>query len=111
LVKAGHDADRPPMVNVFGAMLGVESLKHELVLDPDASTATADAGRRWLTKSWAMVHPCGSRGVYPNFPDSELENAGRAHYRTNLERLIRVKRKYGPDDVFGVGLAGAPLAD
>jgi FAD/FMN-containing dehydrogenase len=86
-------------------------VKHELVLDPDASTATTDAGRLWLTRSWAMMHPWGSGGVYPNFPDLELENAGRAYYRANLERLIRVKRKYDPDDVFGIGLAGAPLAD
>ncbi len=58
-----------------------------------------------------MVHPWGWGGVYPNFPDPELENAGRAYYGTNLERLIRVKRKYDPYDVFGIGLAGAPLAD
>jgi FAD/FMN-containing dehydrogenase len=86
-------------------------LKHELVLDPDASTPATAAGRRWLTRSWALVHPWGSGGVYPNFPDPELENPGRAYYGINLERLVGVKRRYDPDHVFGVGLGGVPLAD
>jgi hypothetical protein len=85
-------------------------LKHELVLDPDASTPATAAGRRWLTRSWALVHPWGSGGVYPNFPDPELENPGRAYYRINLERLVGVKRRYDPDHVLGVGLGGVPLA-
>ena len=78
-------------------------LKHELVLDAGASAATTSAGRRWLTRSWTMVHQWGSGGVYPNFPDPELENAGRAYYRSNLERLIQVKRRYDPDDFFALG--------
>ncbi len=41
--------------------------------------------------------------MYPNFPDPELENAGRAYYRSNLERLIQVKRRYDPDDFFALG--------
>ena len=48
------------------------------------------------------MHQWGSGGVYPNFPDPELENAGRAYYQSNLERLIRVKRRYDPDDFFAL---------
>jgi FAD/FMN-containing dehydrogenase len=40
--------------------------------------------------------------VYPNFPDRELENAGRAYYQSNLERLIRVKRRYDPNGFFAL---------
>jgi FAD/FMN-containing dehydrogenase len=72
-------------------------LKHAVVVDPDADTK---GPRRWLTRSWETVHPYGSRGVYPNFPDPELDDPARAYYGTNLERLIRVKRRYDPDDFF-----------
>ena len=43
-------------------------LKHEVV-DASASEAERQAARRWLSRSWALVHPRGSDGVYPNFPD------------------------------------------
>ncbi len=93
----------PPHATAFAHRAERFLLKHELVLDAGASAATTSAGRRWLTRSWTTVHQWGSGGVYPNFPDPELENAGRAYYQSNLERLIRVKRRYDPDDFFALG--------
>ena len=92
----------PPHATAFAHRAERFLLKHELVLDAGASAATTSAGRRWLTQSWTTVHQWGSGGVYPNFPDPELENAGRAYYRSNLERLIRVRRRYDPDDFFAL---------
>ena len=59
-----------------------------------------DAGRQWLQRSWATIHPWGSGRVYPNFPDPELENWAEAYWGDNHERLRRVKRAYDPDGVF-----------
>ncbi len=61
-----------------------------------------DGARRsgWLDASWASVHPYGTGGVYPNFPDPALEDPGRAYYGANLERLLRVKAAYDPDGFF-----------
>lgn len=70
------------------------------VVDPDASTAERGAARGWLGRSWASVHPWGSGGVYPNFPDPDLENWARAYHGTNLERLVHLKRRYDPDGFF-----------
>ena len=50
-------------------------IQHLLVIDPDAKS---EAAREWLTQSWAIVHPHGSGGVYPNFPDLDLEDWARA---------------------------------
>src|SRR3954452_6442861 len=47
-------------------------LKQEVVVDPDASDAERQPARDWLSRSWALSHPCGSGGVYPNFPDPDL---------------------------------------
>ena len=75
-------------------------LKQEVVVDPAASEAERQAARSWLSRSWALVHPWGSGGVYPNFPDPELEDWGRAYHGANLDRLRRVKATYDPENVF-----------
>ena len=67
------------------------SLKHAAVV---SSQACEDAARRWLRRSWKTVRPWGSGGVFPNFPDPDLEDSGHAYYGTNYERLLRIKRTY-----------------
>ena len=71
------------------------------MLGPGATTAERDAARRWVRRSWAIVHPHGSGGAYVNFPDPDLADWERAYHGANLERLARVKAAYGPDGVFG----------
>jgi FAD/FMN-containing dehydrogenase len=75
-------------------------LKQAVVLDSGASASEREAARSWLAESWASVHPWGSGGVYPNFPDPELDDAGHAYYGTNYDRLMRVKGRYDPDGFF-----------
>lgn len=75
-------------------------LKHEVVIAPLASGAERYAARRWLTRSWASVHAWGSGGVYPNFPDPELDDWGSAYHGDNLDRLRRVKARYDPGGFF-----------
>jgi hypothetical protein len=75
-------------------------LLHVVVVDPDVPAAEKEAARGWLGRSWASVHPWGSGGVYPNFPDPDLADPVRAYHGTNLERLAHVKRRYDPDYFF-----------
>jgi FAD/FMN-containing dehydrogenase len=75
-------------------------LKQEVVVDAGASEAERQAARGWLSRSWALVHEWGSGAVYPNFPDPELEDWGRAYHGANLDRLGRVKATYDPKNVF-----------
>lgn len=65
--------------------------------DP-AAEATA---RTWVDRSWDLVHPWGTGGVYPNFPDPGLVDSDRAYHGDNLQRLRRVKARYDPDSFFG----------
>jgi FAD/FMN-containing dehydrogenase len=76
------------------------SLKQTLAIDPNGSSAAEEAPRRWLEHSWLSVRPWGSGRVFPNFPDPALDDPGRAYYAGNYERLLRVKKRYDPDDVF-----------
>jgi hypothetical protein len=75
-------------------------VQHLADIDPGASRAESGAPRDWLTRSWALVHPSGSGGVYPNFPDPDLQDWAHAYYGGNYERLLRVKARYDPGNFF-----------
>lgn len=75
-------------------------LKHDVAIDARAPAAEHHQARDWLARSWEIVHPWGSGGVYPNFPDPDLDDAATAYYGANLERLLRVKATYDPGNLF-----------
>jgi FAD/FMN-containing dehydrogenase len=58
------------------------------------------AASGWPTRSWELAHPWGTGGVYPNFPDPELADAGHAYYGGNLGRLMQVRKHFDPDGFF-----------
>ena len=75
-------------------------VQHLVETDPEAPEAQHEAGRSWLSRSWALLHPFGSGGVYPNFPDLDLPDWGRAYYGENYGRLRKLKATYDPDNFF-----------
>lgn len=83
-------------------------LKQEVVVDANASEAERQAARGWLSRSWELAHAWGSGGVYPNFPDPELEDSDRAYHGANLDRLRQVKTAYDPENVFRFDQSVAP---
>ncbi len=77
-------------------------LKHSAMLDPAVTAAAAAAAQRWVSRSWASVHPWGSGRVFQNFTDPDLEDWAGAYYGANYDRLARVKARYDPGGVFRV---------
>jgi FAD/FMN-containing dehydrogenase len=75
-------------------------VQHLVQVGADAAPSERTAARDWLARSWSLVHPWGSGGVYPNFPDRDLQDWAHAYYGTNYDRLRRVKAAYDPDDFF-----------
>ena len=73
-------------------------LKHAAVVDPGEPPAAA---REWLDRSWAITHPFGTGGVYPNFPEDGLDPWAVEYHGPNRERLLEAKRRYDPEGVFG----------
>ena len=86
-------------------------LKHAVVVDAGATADRRRAARRWLARSWELAHPWGSGGVYPNFADPDLDEWAPQYHGSNRERLLRVKARYDPDDVFHHRPAAAAGAD
>ena len=75
-------------------------IKHASVVDPPASTNAEAAAHRWVTRSWTSVHPWGSGRVFQNFADPDLEDWAEAYYGTNYDRLVRIKARYDPTNLF-----------
>jgi hypothetical protein len=44
-------------------------VQHLVKVGADAAPAERAAARDWMARSWTLIHPWGSGGVYPNFPD------------------------------------------
>ena len=75
-------------------------VQHLVKVGADAAPAERAAARDWMARSWTLIHPWGSGGVYPNFPDPDLQDWEHAYYGTNYDRLRRVKAAYDPDGFF-----------
>ncbi|MGI5225116.1 FAD-binding oxidoreductase [Actinoallomurus sp. CA-142502] len=75
-------------------------LKHAAVVNPSACGPRRPVAGDWLTQSWQTVRPWGTGRVYPNFPDPDLDDPGRAYFGANLERVVQAKATYDPEGVF-----------
>jgi hypothetical protein len=75
-------------------------LKHSVVVEPDASEAERKRARRQVARSWGSVHAWGSGRVFQNFADPDLEDWPEAYFGSNLDRLVEIKRRYDPVNVF-----------
>jgi FAD/FMN-containing dehydrogenase len=91
---------RSPQATAFAHRDQRFLLEHLVVVAPSASAAEQRAAHQWVRRSWACVHPWGSGGVYPNFPDPELTDWERAYYGDNYARLRKVTARYDPDGAF-----------
>lgn len=75
-------------------------LKHSVVVDPLASTGAKEAAHRQLAASWASVHAWGSMRMFQNFADPDLDAWADAYVGPNHDRLVQIKARYDPSDLF-----------
>jgi FAD/FMN-containing dehydrogenase len=91
---------RPPGATAFVHRDQHFQLKHAVAVAAAASPADQEAAHRAATRSWASVHPWGSGRVFQNFADPDLEDWAAAYYGQNYDRLVRVKARYDPANLF-----------
>ncbi len=56
---------------------------------------------QWADELWQAMQPFSSGGVYVNYLSNEGEERVRAAYGANYERLVTLKNKYDPMNLFG----------
>jgi hypothetical protein len=77
----------------------------------DADPAKAGDLERWAKDYWAAIHPFSDGGGYVNFlMTDEGEARVRAAYGPNYGRLVRIKAKYDPGNLFRVNQNILPQA-
>ena len=69
-------------------------------VDPDPANRQRISS--WARDYWTAVHPYSAGGAYVNFMMEEGEDRIRATYGKNYARLVKVKKKYDPTNLFCV---------
>jgi len=69
-------------------------------IDPDP--ANKERITSWTKEYWKAVHPYSAGGAYVNFMMEEGQDRVKATYRGNYKRLLAVKKKYDPANLFRV---------
>ncbi|NOV24272.1 FAD-binding oxidoreductase [Cupriavidus necator] len=62
--------------------------------------AEDDKQMEWARAMWQAVRPFSTGGVYANNLGDEGKDRVRAAYGENYARLVEIKRKYDPDNLF-----------
>ncbi len=63
--------------------------------------ADTDANIAWTRETFAALRPSFGTGRWLNYlGDDQIDDAIRAAYGPNYDRLVEVKRRYDPDNVF-----------
>ncbi len=75
-------------------------VKHTVIVGPNGAARRGGEALDWVAGAWAVIHPWGTGGVYPNFPDPGLGGWMAAYYGGNVDRLRLVKAKYDPGGFF-----------
>jgi FAD/FMN-containing dehydrogenase len=72
------------------------------IVGVDPEPANAEKITAWTKDYWAALHPFSLGGAYVNFIMEEGIDRIKATYRDNYDRLLKVKRKYDPDNFFRI---------
>ncbi|MDC6350164.1 FAD-binding oxidoreductase [Zeaxanthinibacter sp. PT1] len=69
-------------------------------VDPDP--ANAEKITQWCKDYYNALHPHSMGGAYSNFMMDEGQERVKASYRKNYDRLVKIKTKYDPQNLFRV---------
>ena len=69
-------------------------------VDPDP--ANKEKISTWAKEYWSELHPYSAGGAYINFMMEEGQDRVRATYGKNYGRLVKIKKRYDPANLFRV---------
>ena len=68
--------------------------------DPDP--LNVEKMTKWCKEYWEALHPYSSGGAYSNFMMDEGHERVKSSYKNNYDRLVSIKNKYDPNNLFKV---------
>ena len=74
----------------------------QVIVGVDPDPANNERTMSWARDYWEALHPYSAGAAYINFMMEETPDRIRATYRGNYERLVEVKKKYDPTNLFHV---------
>ncbi|HEU0022651.1 MAG TPA: FAD-binding oxidoreductase [Dehalococcoidia bacterium] len=74
----------------------------EVIVGVDPDPANNERIISWTKEYWEALHPHSAGGAYVNFMMDEGQERVRATYRDNYPRLVDIKSKYDPTNLFRV---------
>ncbi len=74
----------------------------EVIIGVDPDPANREKITNWTKDYWEAVHPYSAGGAYVNFMMEEGAERVKATYRDNYEKLVAIKNKYDPANLFRV---------
>jgi FAD/FMN-containing dehydrogenase len=101
LIQHVHGAAQQvsPTATAF-ALRGVPYVMNIVAAWPADDSQRADRHTDWVRAFQAALLPFTLKGVYTNFLGDEGEEQVRASYGVNYERLLALKNRYDPTNVF-----------
>jgi FAD/FMN-containing dehydrogenase len=74
----------------------------QVIVGVDPDPANVGPIRDWCVSYWEALHPYSAGGAYVNFMMDEGQERVRATYRDNYDRLVQIKNRYDPTNLFHV---------
>jgi FAD/FMN-containing dehydrogenase len=87
-----------------------ESTWAEVIVGVDPDPAKMQEIVPWVKNYWETLHPHSAGGAYVNFMMDEGQERVQATYRDNYDRLLAIKNKYDPANLFHVNQNIRPAA-
>jgi UDP-N-acetylenolpyruvoylglucosamine reductase len=73
-----------------------------VIVGIDSDPANKDSIINWARNYWNALHPFSAGGAYVNFLMDEGEDRIKATYGDNYNKLVDIKTKYDPNNLFRV---------
>lgn len=74
----------------------------QVMVGVDEDPANNDKITKWTKDYYEAIHPYSAGGAYINFMMEEGEDRVKASYGENYDRLVKIKSKYDPKNLFRV---------
>ena len=101
---AAHNAGRNDTAFSFR-----ESTWAEVIVGVDPDPSNKEKIISWAREYWKALHPYSAGGAYINFMMEEGQEGIKSTYRDNYERLVAIKNKYDPGNLFRVNQNIRPI--